>query len=505
MKHKFAKWSRKRKKILKERLKHDETDIRFTPVFSASNIRLDFSEKISAIGCGGIGAVHTLVKRSGLDKRIDQTLHLLKIHKPYQESDHVLNIAYNIVCGGRCLDDIETRRNDAAYMDALGADRIPDPTTAGDFLRRFGYDDVVGLMDLQNEFSKLIWSLDPKNKQERDAIIDVDGTIEETYGEFKERMDMSYKGIWGFSPLIITESTTGTHLYIVNRSGNAVSHEGAAPWIDRAIEQVRDHFKRTYLRGDSDFALTANFDKWDKAGIGFCFARDSTENLTKMADNLPKKGWDLMLRQDREIETEPRTRKKVNVKKKAIIKRKYKHMERLREYVAEFRYRPDKCDKEYRVVVVKRIVRITKGQLRLMDDVRYFFYITNIEDKTPRELVHFYNKRCNHENKIEQLSNGVHALKMPAAEFNANWAYMAIGVLAWNLKSWIGQIMPDRERGEQVIRMEFKRFMDCMVNIPCQIIKTSRTIVYRILNWTPWIDTFWETFHYIKGLRFVPG
>lgn len=503
MKSSFRKWSRKRKKILMERLRHDEADIRFTPVLGASNIRYDFSDKISALSCGGIGAVHTLVKAIGLDTMIDRSLYLLKIHKPYQESDHVLNMAYNIVCGGHCLEDIEIRRNDAAYLDALGAYRIPDPTTEGDFLRRFGYDDVVSLMDIQNQLSGAIWSLNPGNRHERDAIIDVDGTIERTYGEFKERMDMSYKGIWGFSPLIITESTTGVHLYVVNRPGNAVSHAGAAPWIDRSIERVRNHFRRVYLRGDGDFALTANFDRWDGMGVGFCFAFDANEKLVKMAENLPKNAWELLRRPEREIETKPRDRKDVNVKEEAVTRRGYLNMERVREQVAEFIWRPGKCGRAYRVVVVKRTVRVTQGQFLLMDDVRYFFYITNIEDMTPAEIVRFYNGRCNHENKIEQLRNGVRALKMPAAEFIANWAYMAIGALAWNLKSWLGQIMPDRERGEQVMRMEYKRFMNCMINFPCQIIKTGRVIVYRILNWTPWIDAFWDTFQHIKRLRFA--
>lgn len=502
MKTKFEETARRRKQLLLMRLKHDEFEVSETPEFSGSNINYEASEKTSAISCGGIGAVQALVQKIGLDKLIDENLALLKYHKPYHESDHILNIAYNIVCGGECLEDLELLRNNAAYMDALGARRIPDPTTAGDFLRRFGYDDVLTLATVCNQANQMVWEQNPANR-ERDAIIDVDGTISETGGEKKEKMDMSYKGIWGFDPLIITESVTGAHLFVVNRTGSAVSHEGAAPYIDKSIELVNAHFRGVRLRGDSDFSLTGKFDDWDERGVKFAFSCNAMPNLVKIAENKAKSAW--KYHESRKIEpikTKPRT-KKGNVKKRVIERRGYMHRERMREYVAEFDYKPEKCKKTYRIVVIKRILKVTKGHLRFKNEIRYFFYITNIRDMSASELVRFSHDRCNHENKIAQLYGGVSALKMPAAEFNANWAYMTICSLAWNFKSWLGQIMPDAARGEETIRMEYKRFMNCLINIPCQIVRTGRTLVYRILNFTLWIETFWKMFRKIKTLRFA--
>src|SRR5262249_49343428 len=86
---------------------------------------------------------------------LDEGLHLLKRHLPYHESDHVLNIAYNLLAGGSRLEHIEVRRNDEAYLDALGARRIPDPTTAGDVCRRFTEGDVEQLMGILNETRSL--------------------------------------------------------------------------------------------------------------------------------------------------------------------------------------------------------------------------------------------------------------------------------------------------------------------------------------------------------------
>jgi len=500
VKNNFGRISRRRKQNLKERLKNDST-VSCDPVFSAKNIKLEISEKASAIRCGGIAAVQTLVNRTGLKRMLDRNLHLLKVHKPYHESDHVLNIAYNIVCGGRCLEDIELLRNNEIYMDAIGAKRIPDPTTAGDFLRRFEYDDIVALMNAVNCANQVIWSVDSDMNSEKDAVLDVDGTITKTFGEKKEKMDMSYKGIWGFDPLVITEATTGTHLFVVNRPGNEVSHEGAKSWIDRSIELVRNHFRNIYLRGDSDFSLTGEMDDWDDRGVKFDFAYNASPNLVQKAESLPKNRWKKFNSvRERAIKTKARAKKK-NVKKSAIEKRKYLNQERVREYVAEFPYRPGKCKKDYRMIVVKRVIKVTKGQLRFEDKVKYFFYITNITDMSPGEIVYFNYGRCNHENKIEQLYNGVRALKMPASEFMANWAYMVICSLAWNFKSWLGQIMPDKEFGQKVIRMEYRTFLNSIINIPCQIIKSGRAITYRILNFVPNIEHFFYLFHRIRTLR----
>ena len=134
------------KRKIRQRLDRPVTATSPKPVFTAANIHYDVAEKTRAIAPGGIGAIQLLVRKLGLAQAIDDRLHLLKYHLPYHESDHVLNLAYNALCNGTCLDDIELRRNDLVFLDALGADRIPDPTTAGDFCRRFTAEDVEALL-----------------------------------------------------------------------------------------------------------------------------------------------------------------------------------------------------------------------------------------------------------------------------------------------------------------------------------------------------------------------
>jgi hypothetical protein len=156
------------------------------------------------------------------------------VHQPYHESDHVLNIAYNLLCGGKTLEDLEQRRQDEVYLDALGAKVIPDPTTAGDFCRRFTEADVEALLAVIDRVRVTVWRQQPAAFF-AEAILEADGTLAETSGECKEGMGISYDGRWGYHPLVVTLANTGEPLSLVNRSGNRPSHEGAAERFDQAI------------------------------------------------------------------------------------------------------------------------------------------------------------------------------------------------------------------------------------------------------------------------------
>jgi hypothetical protein len=499
---KIKKVIKKRKKNLQARLKNNNQES-IEPVFSARRAGFDMSEKISAIHCGGIGVINELVNAVHLPEKINSELKLLKRHKPYYESDHVLNMAYNIICGGRNLEDIELLRNNAAYMDSLGTDRIPDPTTAGDFLRRFSEDGVKSLMEIANETTVEMWEKTQRKESPDFGIIDVDGKIQETYGECKEGMDMSYKGKWGFSTLVITEATSGAHLYVVNRPGNKLSHEGAGEWIDKSIDVVRRGFDKVYLRGDSAFSLTWKFDEWTEKGAGFIFGYDTHANLVNKAEKLRKNEWQVLVKPQKENKSGKEREKKERVKEAMVIKREYKNLTTKKEFISEFRYKPVKCKRECRVIVLKKIIDVTEGQKYLFEDVRYLFYITNIEDMSALEALRFIQGRCNHENKIEQLDNGIHALKMPAAEFMANWAYMAICTLAWNMKSWLGLVSPDTEKKREIISCEFKSFQNRLINIPCQILKAGRRIIFRFLNYNSWIGILLEISDTIRHLNYA--
>lgn len=100
---------RKSKQRILRRLEGSRED-QGKPMFAATNVRIELADKVRAIGVGGIGLMHQLAREIGLVAAIDRRVHLLKIHRPYHESDHVLNLAYNALCDGMRLEDIELRR-----------------------------------------------------------------------------------------------------------------------------------------------------------------------------------------------------------------------------------------------------------------------------------------------------------------------------------------------------------------------------------------------------------
>jgi hypothetical protein len=468
-------------------------------MFRDANIHYQIAERTRAIGFGGIGAMHKLVCKLGLDRAINKNVRLLRRHVPYWESDHVLNLAYNVLTGGTCLEDIERLRNDETYMNGLDAERVPDPTTAGDFLRRFDQDSILALQETFNEARTKVWALQEASFR-KEAIIDIDGTIAGTTGECKEGMDISYKGIWGYAPLIVSLANTNEVLYLANRPGNRPSSDGAAHWLDRSIDRVSPVFEQVWVRGDTDFSLTRNFDRWDDR-VGFVFGYDAKKKLVAMADALPEGQWKRLKRPARyEIQTEPRRRPE-NVKEQVVKTREFKKIRLQSEQVAEFEYQPVHCQKSYRMVVTRKNLTVEKGEARLFDDIRYFFYITNDRKKTAAEIVLFANDRCNQENIIGQLKSGVNALRMPSDGLLSNWAYMVIASLAWNMKAWYGMVTLNPTVRREILRMEYKRFLNSFILIPCQIVATGRRLIYRILTYTRHLETFLSTFDRIRMLQ----
>ena len=479
------------------------------PVIQADNIHYEVSERTAAISHGGIGAMQMLVNKVGLARRIDENVRVLKQHSPYYESDHVLNIAYNGLCGGKVLEDIELRRNDSTYLDALGAESIPDPTTEGDFCRRFERDDVHDLMDAINETRLEVWRGQGPEFFEKTAVIEADGSLVPTTGECKEGMDINYKGVWGYHPLIVSFANTQEPLFIENRSGNRPSHEGAPALFDKAIELCRRAgYKDILLRGDTDFSLTSEFDRWDADGVGFIFGFDANKTMLDYGWTRPERDFDeLVRRAEREIKTKPRKRP-VNVKEQIVVEREFDNIKLKSEDVVEFDYQPSKCSKYYRVVAVRKHLSIEKGQWELFPKLRFFFYITNKTKKQVKkaDVVRHAGQRCNQENLIAQLKGGVRALHAPVNTLNANWAYMVMASLSWSLKAWAGLMLPVhgrwhdkhvRER-EQILRMDFRSFRNAFINVPAQIISSGRRLIYRLLGWNPWQNSF---FRLVSTLR----
>ena len=495
---------RKRKRKIERRLRAAApSSDSGRPVIRQGRPRYEMARRISATAHGGIGAAHQVVVQSGLIAGIDSGVKVLKLHRPYHESDHVLNVAYNALCGGQTLDDIELRRNDEAYLDTLGATAIPDPTTTGDFCRRFAGEQVESLMDIINQARLNVWACQGPKFVETTARIDADGSLVPTTGECKEGMALSYNGLWGYHPLLVSFANTREPLFIVNRSGNRPSYEGAAGYLDKAIALCRSAgFIDILLRGDTDFSQTEHLDRWTEDGVRFVFGYDVRKNLKEQADGLSAGDFEeLQRRAKRAFVAEDKRRARPRRIKEEIVRAKeYKNIRLRSEDLAEFDYRPVACNKTYRMVVLRKNLTIEKGEKVLFDDIRYFFYITNDRDLSAAQVVFEGNDRCNQENLIEQLKNGVRALHAPVNSLNANWAYMVMTSLAWSVKAWMALRLPvtprwkEKHKGEREtwLNMEYRTFLNGIINIPAQVVQTGRRLVIRLLAWKPQLPVFFR-------------
>jgi hypothetical protein len=496
-----------RKRRIERRLDPTHRTSGAVPSLTARSIQYELADRTRGIPHGGIGAVHALACQLGLPEAINEQLHLLAIHLPYHESDHVLNIAYNALCEGTCLDDIELGRNDEVFLDALGARRIPDPTTAGDFCRRFTAADLDTLQDILNQVRMRVWKQQPDPFFDL-ATIDMDGSLVGTTGQCKQGMDIAYNGTWGYHPLILSLANTGEVLWLVNRPGNRPSHEGAAAAVDRVVAVCRQAgFRHVLLRGDTDFSPSAHLDRWSAAGLSFLFGFDATPNLKALAEDLPASAWQPLPRLPAyTVQTQPRQRP-ANVKEAIVTERGFENQRLASEEVAEWFYRPTACRQTYRLIVVRKNLSVAKGEKRLFDEVRYFFYLTNIVLMKPEQLVLVANHRCNQENLLAQLHGSVDALRAPLHTLESNGAYMVMTALAWNLKAWWALRLPvapgrwqqrHQDEKEWVLKLEFRTFVQAFIRLPCQIVRTGRKLVYRLLAWNPHQRIFWRL---VRALR----
>jgi hypothetical protein len=498
-----------RKRRIARRIENQPGVERRQPMMSASNIHYEIADRTRAIAPGGLGAIHPMAQKLGLVRDINDNLHLLKRHLPYFESDHVLNIAYNLLAGGSRIEHLEVRRNDEVYLDALGAQRIPDPTTAGDFCRRFAEADVERLMDTINDVRLRAWKGQPADFFD-EAFLDADGTLAPTGGWCKQGVEIAYEGTWGYHPLVVSLANTAEPLFLVNRSGNRPSHEQADVYLDKAATLCRRAgFKKITFRGDTKFSQTTQLDRWDRADVRFIFGIDAMPNLVARAESLADGQYSELERPARyTIKTVPRQARERH-REQIVSRRRFSALKLVGEEVAEFEYRPVACEKAYRMIVLRKKLVVEKGPLWLLQPDRFFFYITNDRTTPASEIVFLANDRCDQENLIAQLKGGVKALAMPAGDLVSNGAYMVMASLAWSLKAWAALLLPEHGRWAEkhgaekrsLLRMEFSTFCVALIQVPCQIVRTAGRVIYRLLAWNPWQGVFLRLVERLHGSR----
>ena len=343
-----------------------------------------------------------------------------------------------------------------------------------------------------------------------EASLDADGALAPSDARCKEGVDIAYDGTWGYHPLIVSLANTAEPLYLVNRSGNRPSHEPADVSLDKAAALGRRAgFRRVTFRGDTKFTQTRHLDRRDTDGVRSIFGFDARANLRESAGGRPDLEYSEPDRPPRyTIKTVPRQAPERH-KERVVAERQFDILKLIGEEVAESEYRPVACEKTYRVVVLRKKPVVEEGQLWLFQPDRSFFYITNDRTAPASEIVSLANDRCDQEDLIAQLKGGVRALAMPVNDLVSNWAYMVMAGLAWSLKAWAALVRPEagrwaekyRAEKRSLLRMEFSTFCAAMIQVPCQIVRTSRRTIYRLLSWDPGRGVFLRMVERLHGRR----
>jgi hypothetical protein len=444
------------------------------PVFHCRSISAKVIEREPVTRDGGLALAHQLVTRLGLDRSIDRHLHLLKFHLPYYESDHVLTHAYNLFTGGRDIEDIQDLQHSTAVKNLLGACRIPDPTTAGDFLRRFCPESLDALQVAIDESRAKVWWKMPRRDREV-ATMDMDSTFKTVYGACKQGADFSYQKEWSYHPLLFTLAETGECLRIINRPGNRPSAEGAAELLGPCLDLLTASFKRVYLRGDSKFSQREIFLQAEEAGARFAIVHEITRALWWTAFHLPETAW-------KEFRAEPgtvrpsrsgaRRQHRRRVRRQIARRRDYSTLSTVREWVAEIGYCPEGFEKPFRLVLKRQLI-CNERQTEFFTHYEYRAVISNIPkgEMSPSALVHFAYRRCDQENSIEQAKNGLGAMRMPTGELLSNGAFLLAAEIAWCLRAWLSLLALPRETR----RWEWGWFRRAFVHAPAKITSHARS------------------------------
>jgi len=419
------------------------------------------------------------VRSLGIAQDLDGELSLLASHRPFHESDHVLTHVYNLYAGGTCIEDIADLQTSEPVRRMLGADRIPDPTTAGDFLRRFDAAALKTLDQVIDRAQEKVWKRRYGKKKAERAVVDLDSCVRPVYGDQKEGTDFTYKGSFGYHPLVISLAGTLECLRLINRSGNMASADGSESHLRELIPMLSRHFKQVIVRGDSAFAKQAIFDACEEAGHFFAVVSPQQQNFASLFEALPGEAWK-PYRQREQSEGCPRKRRKrgPNRRRERARSRNKRDLQLKKQWIAEIPYRPERSDRTYRLIArYQAIEEHEQGHLFML--TRFRFALSNLPPSvSAEEVMDLTYQRCDQENLIEQLQNGVAGMRMPTGGMLSNAAFGTCARLAHNLKPWLAQLALPPE----TMRWEWKRFRRAFVYCAARVVHTARQVHVRFAD-----------------------
>jgi len=444
--------------------------------------QIEQSEKIDITANGGLFLLAELVKRM---KMIESFARLgIYTRQAIGEAVHILALVINQFAGGEAIADTQYLDRDGALRAILGDLHIPAAQTSGAFLQRFTEETI-------DKLRQIIWKMQAKHLKRlskrfnRKIMISMDSTLYEVYGNSKEKSAKSYKGIFGYHPLLLHIHNTGELLDVILRSGKDFTSSEAAATLETNLRRLTPYFDEIILLADSGFYEKAVVDVCEKDDLKIKFIITSELNapIVRCITD-PQLTWRAPQPQTGETRAniEHRDSRAFNYRlqnlKDALIKRGKNLEVRGELEVTEFNHTVTTWKKNYRFVFKRQLILeqnlLSQGEVfEATDEYFHHGYVTNITDKTIEEIIALIDSRGHQENFIKDFKYGLGTVHIPSKHFYGNYAYFLISMLSWNLKCWLLSVI------EPELRIQWKRFRYLFVKVGAQIIKSARYVIIR--------------------------
>ena len=444
-----------------------ESDDSCQPGAQYTNPRVVVEEHHGAplLNCSGLVLVRQLIERLGVARAIDAGVRVLQRCKWYRESDHILTLIYSMISGGSRLQDVNRLGQDDALKRVLGSDRIPHATTIGKFLWRFGNDQQdkqrQGLAELRDTTAAIqqdAFAMLPRERR-KVATLDWDSSIHEVYGQKKEGADFAYDNTWSYSALYGTLAETGDVLYLGLREGYRHTSYGTKEVLPGTIERVSKHFREVRMRADSGYYSQALVKICEQREVEFFIVAKQHRNLMNAVREIQDSNWKSFAGSDLQAgdQGRRRRRRRANLKRKIAIRRKPNSRFKGAPEIAGMMFKPKSWNKARRYVIKRTpIVDKDDQQLYLDDGLRQYVYwiVVSNSKRSNEQVLRIAQGRGNQENLIKDFKYGLGLAHIPTGSLAANQAYFMIAALAWNLKTWLLNLL---DLGDGAV-MRFQRF-----------------------------------------------
>jgi Transposase DDE domain group 1 len=413
----------------------------------------------------GLVLVRELAGRLGVDELLDRVT-VKKRRRGYSPAQAILGLCETLIAGGECLDDVALLRGDSG-QELLRGHGLPEPTTLGRFLRRFSLGHIG---QLNRALDELFARVHPLVGRET-VTLDLDATYIEHHGPVGSRQGTrgTYKGKVAWHPLCCFVGETSEWLHAKLRNGHAGASTGATRFLRECLRRLPDG-ARLFLRADEGFWGQDFFAELETKHITYAVGAPLIASVRSRISEVADSDW------------QPSGYREGS-------------------QVVSFRWRPKSWKKERRFIV-RRDPAETGEQLTIEGrEWHYWAIVSNDQERSADELECWHRAKANLENQIKEAKLGLGLDNLPRKSFHANWAYLLVTLLAFNLLAWLKLLaLPQQERTSYAKRLRFR-----FIAIAGSVGRSGRRLILRLSASYPLLTEFVETLRRIRGLARAPA